>query len=730
MAGAAAAAAELAARHSNAPPLRPHPGKARRVAKNTVIVSVLGDTKDLQRNLSGGVSALGTFAKRAAAVTAVVAAGVTALGIKATKSASELEQNLGAMASVFKDSNGQMLKWAQGAASAVGLAKSEYAGLATVLGAQLKNMGVSQDQLGDQTNKLIGLGSDLAAQFGGSTSDAVSALSSLLRGERDPIERYGVSINEAAVKAKMAEMGLAGLTGEAEKNAKLSATLALLYAQTADAQGAFSRESTTLAGAQQRLAAGTENLYATLGTALLPAVTAVTAGIGGLVNKLQESQWFQTFTANLTGASNTFADFVFGILNGTQSIDFGQLFGGMVQGITQGVMKAAAWISAGGLTPIFATISNARDGFLGAAIELFKALGQALPVILPEIITAIVTLLDQLVSFVLESIPILLDAAVQLFTALVQAIPVIVPQLVTALVDIVTQIVPTIVGLIPVILDGAIQLFTALIEALPIILPELIAGIIGLIPVLIVTIIGLIPQLLNAAVQLFTSLITAIPMILPNLLLKLVEMAPQLIQTIIGMVPQLLNSGKQLFMSLVQAIPTIASKLGPEIMNLGPKMFAAVQSLIPQMLSAGGDLVRGLANGLRNGASAVVSNLLGIARNAIREFKNFLGIHSPSRVFEQFGVFIDQGLAGGIRRSIGVVKDAVGGLNEAVQGTFTATLDGGSATVTPPPASGGESVIRHVYEITVHAVAGGVETGRAIIEAIENYERVTGGRPA
>src|SRR5690606_20138835 len=116
----------------------------------------------------------------------------------------------------------------------------------------------------------------------------------------------------------------------------------------ADAQGAFARESTTLAGAQQRLAAGTENLYATLGTSLLPAVTAVTAAIGQMVNKIQESGWFQTLTQNLTSASNTFADFVFGILNGTQTLDFTALVDGILPAIVQGIQTAAEWIEKGG----------------------------------------------------------------------------------------------------------------------------------------------------------------------------------------------------------------------------------------------------------------------------------------------------------------------------------------------------------------------------------------------
>ena len=86
------------------------------MAKNTVIVSVLGDTKGLQRSLTGATSSFGKFAKGAAVATAAITAGVAALGTKAVKSASELQQNIGAMQSVFKDSAGQMEKWESAAA--------------------------------------------------------------------------------------------------------------------------------------------------------------------------------------------------------------------------------------------------------------------------------------------------------------------------------------------------------------------------------------------------------------------------------------------------------------------------------------------------------------------------------------------------------------------------------------------------------------------------------------
>lgn len=227
--------------------------------------------------------------RKAAPYAAAAVAGIAGLGKVAFDAASAAEQAAGGMDAVFGAEAAGMQKLADQAARNVGLSKTSYSELATVLGAQLKNMGVSQDDLGKQTDDLVRLGADLAAQFGGSTADAVSALSSLMRGERDPIEKYGVAIKAADIEAQKAKMGLDGLTGEAAKTAETQAMLALLTDQTASAQGAFAREADTAAGAQQRATAAAQDAAADLGTALLPAVTAAALALQGMAEWASEN---------------------------------------------------------------------------------------------------------------------------------------------------------------------------------------------------------------------------------------------------------------------------------------------------------------------------------------------------------------------------------------------------------------------------------------------------------
>jgi len=248
--------------------------------ERVVKIKFRGDSSELSRASAQGQKQLSTWQEsfkkwneRAVKASLAVMAGAVGVGKELYGLASEAEQSLGAVESVFGRNAEQVKKWSQSAAENLGLSANAYRELATVTGAQLKNMGVPMDQVAGKTNDLIKLGADLAATYGGTTAEAVEALGSLLRGETDPIERYGVSIREADIAARMAADGTDKLEGAEAKAARTRALMALLTEQTADAQGQFARESNTAAGQAQRAQAKWEDFRTELGMQLLPVFT-------------------------------------------------------------------------------------------------------------------------------------------------------------------------------------------------------------------------------------------------------------------------------------------------------------------------------------------------------------------------------------------------------------------------------------------------------------------------
>lgn len=267
-------------------------------------VRILADAKDAKKGMEETATATERLQNKLDAATPYATATVAALvgvGKASIDAASDLQQSTGAVQKVFGDSAATVQTWAKDAAGAVGLSTNAYQEMASTLGSSLKNMGIPMDDLAGQTNDLITLGADLAATYGGTTTDAVDALTSLLRGETDPIEKFGVSIKQSDINAQMAAMGLSGLTGEAAKNAQAQAVLALLSKQTADAQGTFAAETNSAAGAQQIAAAEFENAKAALGESLLPAYTAVTQAITTAVQWVSQHSQAVTIGASVVG---------------------------------------------------------------------------------------------------------------------------------------------------------------------------------------------------------------------------------------------------------------------------------------------------------------------------------------------------------------------------------------------------------------------------------------------
>jgi hypothetical protein len=105
----------------------------------------------------------------------------------------------------------------------------------------------------------------------------------------DPIERYGVSLNDARLKAEALSLGLYSGTGDLTANAKASAALAAITKQTSAAHGQFARELDTVAGKQAVASAQAENAAASLGDVLAPAAKVLTDVLAKLAVEVKDA---------------------------------------------------------------------------------------------------------------------------------------------------------------------------------------------------------------------------------------------------------------------------------------------------------------------------------------------------------------------------------------------------------------------------------------------------------
>lgn len=618
------------------------------------------------RTIGLGVARFVGPALVATALAATLSAGFAAIGAT-VKSAGALEQSMGAIDTVFRESAGQMHQWSASAATSVGLAKNDYNELSVLIGSQLKNAGTPLDQLAGKTNNLVTAGADMASMFGGTTKEAVEAISSALKGERDPIERYGVSLNEAKIQAQMAEDAMNGVTYASEEQAKAAATLALIMKQTGDAQGNFARESQTYEGVMQRLSASWQNITTTIGQGFLPIATAGGSVLLGMMPAIQGvADKFAALAPAIQGVAEVllygnydgglFAAFS-GITEDSSFIDFlfsareavialftsgdPSAFAGLFSPPATG---ATSWLSSALATalPILSNgIPKALDWWAhvyAPAVLMFEtALVVAVVEALPHVTLAMWAAAPAILGALLGMLPTLLGHALTLFTSLVGALLVAIPLLIEALVTALPAIAATLVGMLPTLIEAGLTLLTGILTGLLTMHPVLLAAVLDLLPVLVTAVAGMLPKLIDSALNLFLGVVTGLLTALPQVIVAVLGMLPSFVASIASLLPLLVRSAVDLFKSLVSAIPEMLPRLVGALIEIGPALVGVIGSLVGVLVQAGIDILAGLVRGLLNSAGGVVDMLLKLAGGAVDAFKDFFGIKSPSRLLMGFG---------------------------------------------------------------------------------------------
>ena len=146
------------------------------------IDAVGGKGKGMESSLGGAGAALKGMAVAGAALAGTA---LVAFLRDSVVAAGNLEQSIGGVDAVFQDTAASIHDFGRNSAEAVGLSRNEFNQLITVTGAMLKNKGL--EDFTAKSLDLVRVGADLAAQFGGSTAQAVEALNAAMRGENDPI---------------------------------------------------------------------------------------------------------------------------------------------------------------------------------------------------------------------------------------------------------------------------------------------------------------------------------------------------------------------------------------------------------------------------------------------------------------------------------------------------------------------------------------------------------------
>tara|TARA_R110000765_G_scaffold44129_4_gene91704 strand:- start:1102 stop:3183 length:2082 start_codon:yes stop_codon:yes gene_type:complete len=255
----------------------------------TLTVYLAADLKKFNRGINqaeGGLKGFGNSVSKylgPALIAATAAAGAFAvkLGVDAVNAASDLIETQNKVAVIFGDSADSILKFAETSVTALGQTETMALEAAATFAQFGKAAGLADENLVNFSTDLVTLSADLASFNNSSPEDAINAIGSALRGEAEPLRRYGVLLDDAALKAEAMALGIFDGTGKLSTQQKVLAAYEVILKQTTDAQGDFERTADGLANTQRILTAAVGTASAEIGQGLVEALEAATGAMGG-----------------------------------------------------------------------------------------------------------------------------------------------------------------------------------------------------------------------------------------------------------------------------------------------------------------------------------------------------------------------------------------------------------------------------------------------------------------
>ena len=155
---------------------------------------------------------------------------------------------------------------------------------------------------------------------------------------------------------------------------------------------------------------------------------------------------------------------------------------------------------------------------------------------------------------------------------------------------------------------------------------------------------------------------------------------------------------------------------------------------LESMKTAGGEIISGLAKGISSGVKIVTTAAVTVGTGLLSTIKKLFKINSPSKVLEEIGLNLMQGLANGIVNAARFVVDAIGGIASGIFSgisTIASTAFDGLNTVLNGAwgaiKTGVESVLGGISDVAstafgnvVNAVKGAWENVKIVTESVWN----------
>ena len=537
------------------------------------------------------------------------------------------EQNVGGIEKLFGDSADDVLANAKKAFSTAGLSANEY------------------------MENVTGFSAALINSLGGDTQEAAKLADIAMRSMSDNANTYGTSMESITNTYQ----------GIAKENYTMLDNLKLGYAGTKAGMQKLIEDASKMTDVQKELGLtvdGTSLDFANCVKAIevmqssmnIAGTTSREAAgtIEGSVNSMKAA-WTNFLTGTMDGKE--FAETAIvaadNVVNAMMDI---------IPRLVTGFASMAPTLWDKGveiITNLGNTIMEHGPEFIDRGIEMItnlgQGIGQQIPVLISEALPKVLAFSENLRTNASRFVDAGIDFITNLVMGLAKSLPDFikyVPTIVSNFCGIINDNMPKILAagwnIIKILLQGIVEAVPTLIEEFPKIV-QMIFDIIQAVDWL-----NLGKFVINAISKGITALVTMIP----NLIKNIGQSAFDFFRSI-----NWAQLGSNLIHGIVSLIQGNFNVIPNALRSIGSTAFNAFTSI--NWFNLGANIIQGVINGISSNVGAIASAARNAAYNALQAAKSFLGINSPSKVFEdQVGYQSDAGFAKGMIDNVGLVENA------------------------------------------------------------------------
>ena len=303
----------------------------------------------------------------------------------------------------------------------------------------------------------------------------------------------------------------------------------------------------------------------------------------------------------------------------------------------------------------------------------------------------------------------MLAAAGEIISDLAAGIAEQLPGLMTTGVEIITQLAQNLTDTMPAMLDTGAEVLAALAQGIINATPALLTSATEIIAEFMLYLGDHADEIMDTGMQLLESLVIGITDNLPQLITAAAALIAKWAAALIAHLPDILKCGAAMLTTLVDGIVCSLENLAEAALACVAKLVGVWDGSMDEWGHIGENIVSGLLNGIKGAWNSLTKWVSDGINGLVSGVKGRLGIHSPSKVFDEIGVQVCNGLAQGLDRGNKKVKDAAKAVVASVTDSAT-TLTNGVAktveTVTERMANGATQQKQTITETSRQMVGG------------------------